>query len=109
MPTRWIEWVSGVRAGPGSQFFRARHYGKSRAIKWHWEFVDRQIGPIPCCPECKATVPKGRQQARHERWHNQLNDLLEDIIRELFGTEDTDDDGELQLESGDDSGHAASG
>jgi hypothetical protein len=101
MPGRWIEWVPGVKVGPGGQRFRARFRGRSRAIKWNWEFVDRQVGPIPCCPECGATAPKGRWQARHEGWHNQLNDLLEDTIRELFGMEDSDDDdGELQLESG---------
>lgn len=105
--TRWIKWVSGVEVGPGTRFFRSRFQGRSRAIKWHWDFVDRQVGPIPCCPECDATVPKGRHQAGHERWHNQLNDLLEDIIHELFGTEDSaddEDDGQLQLESTDEEG-----
>ena len=99
---RWMEWVSGVTVSlDGTHLLRSRFQGRSRAIKWQWEFVDRQVGPMPCCPECKSYVPKGRQQARHERWHNQLNDLLEDIVHELFGVEPEDDDGQLQLESSD--------
>lgn len=98
--TRWTEWVSGVKVGTASQAFRARYRGRSNAIKWDWDFVDRQVGSLPCCPECGATVPKGRHQARHEHWHNQLGDLLEDIVRSVFGIDDTDEDAALQLESG---------
>lgn len=103
---RWTEWVAGVTVNhdaPGGRTSRAR--GRSNAIKWPWEFTDPQVGQVPCCPECDATVPRGRHQARHERWHNQLNDLLEEIVHGLFGIENDDEDGgggELQLENSED-------